>query len=107
MGEKQRGEIILIAITSNRVKNKVEKKKISRDKIIGWNLYLTIVKQIRKISRKIVARSLLESGRTREYLNETRTRASKLTLADDFIAPFFFFSFFFSFAYEVQLYQAS
>lgn len=35
MGEKQRGEIILIAITSNRVKNKVEKKKISRDKIIG------------------------------------------------------------------------
>lgn len=30
-----------------------------------------------------------------EYLNETRTRASKLTLADDFIAPFFFFFFFF------------
>lgn len=27
MGEKQRGEIILIAITSNRVKNKVEQKK--------------------------------------------------------------------------------
>lgn len=51
---------------------------------------LTIVKQIR-ISRKIVARSLLGSGRTeiREYLNETRV--SKLTLADPYRSIFSFF----------------
>lgn len=93
MGEKQRGEIILIAITSNRVKNKVEKKKISRDKIIGWNLYLTIVKQIRKISRKIVARSLLESGRIFKWDTHMRfeTYPRRWFYRSIFFSFFFFF----------------
>lgn len=92
MGEKQRGEIILIAITSNRVKNKVEQKKISRDKIIGWNLYLTIVKQIRKISRKIVARSLLESGRIFKW--DTHARFETHPRRWFYRSIFFFFFFF-------------